>query len=233
MKRRAFLGICAAGAAVGINPALAATLRPRFYARAQLMDESLQPLRAASLAVNRNYIFHYPYAATPCFLLNLDRPALQAVTLKTESGGSYDWPGGVGPGNTIVGYSAICAHRLSYPTRQISFISYRDEAGPARLTRSHVIHCCSEHSEYDPATGARVVGGPAPQPLSAILLEYDKGSDGLYAVGTLGGEMFDQFFAKFEFKLALEYGEQRAQQAISSNTVVSELKNYCKQQVQC
>ena len=49
-----------------------------------------------------------------------------------------------------------------------------------------MIHCCSEHSEYDPATGARVLGGPAPQPLSAILLEHDKSNDYLYAVGTLG-----------------------------------------------
>jgi len=233
VKRRVFLGICAAGAAVGINPAQAATLKPRFYARVQLMDESLQPLRAASLAVNRNYIFHYPYAATPCFLLNLGKPTLQSVTLKTENGGSYEWPGGVGPGNTIVGYSAICAHRLAYPTRQISFISYRDEAGPARLTRSHVIHCCSEHSEYDPATGARVVGGPAPQPLSAILLEYDERNDGLYAIGTLGGEMFDAFFAMFEFKLALEYGEKHAHESVTGTAVVSELRNYCKQQVQC
>jgi Rieske Fe-S protein len=199
----------------------------------QLVDGTRQPLRAASIAANRNYIFHYPYASTPCFLLNLGKPALQAATLHTEQGATYEWPGGVGPGNAIVGYSAICAHRLSYPTRQISFISYRDEAGPARLTRANVIHCCSEHSEYDPASGARVVGGPAPQPLSAILLEYDSRSDALYAVGTLGGEMFDAFFAKFEFKLALEYGEKRAQQQVAGTAVVADLRNYCRQQVQC
>lgn len=234
MQRRDFIKICAAaGAAVGINPALAATLKPRFYSRVLLVDDSGQPLRVASLAVNRNYIFHYPYAATPCFLLNLGKPTPQAVPLHTENGASYEWPGGVGPGNAIVGYSAICAHRLSYPTRQISFISYRDQAGPAKLTRSNVIHCCSEHSEYDPATGARVVGGPAPQPLSAILLEYDKNSASLFAVGTLGGEMFNAFFAKYEFKLALEYGEKRAHQSVTGTAVVSELKNYCRQQVQC
>ncbi len=234
MKRRDFISICAAGAALGINPTLAAAnLRPRFYARVQLLDESQRPLRAGSLAVSRNYIFHYPYAATPCFLLNLGKSTLQSVTLKTENGGSYEWPGGVGPGNAIVGYSAICAHWMSYPTRQITFISYRDKAGPAKLTRSNVIHCCSEHSEYDPATGARVVGGPAPQPLAAILLEHDRKTDALYAVGTLGGEMFDAFFTKFKFKLELEYGNKHAQQAVSGNTVVSELGNYCKQQVLC
>jgi hypothetical protein len=122
---------------------------------------------------------------------------------------------------------------MSYPTRQISFISYRDQAGPSRLTRSNVIHCCSEHSEYDPTSGARVVGGPAPQPLAAILLEHDPKTDSLYAVGTLGGEVYDAFFAKFEFKLALEYGTGRAHQVLSGKTPVSELTHYCKQQVQC
>ena len=234
MQRREFIKICAAGTAVGFEQALAAGgLRPRFYSRVLLVDESSQPLRTASLAAGRNYIFHYPYTATPCFLLNLGKPTPQAVTLKTENGVSYEWPGGVGAGRAIVGYSAICAHRMSYPTRQISFISYRDRAGPSRLTRSNVIHCCSEHSEYDPTTGARVVGGPAPQPLAAILLEHDPKTDGLYAVGTLGGEVYEAFFAKFEFKLALEYGAGRAQQVISGKTIVSELTHYCKQQVQC
>ena len=233
MQRREFIGMCAAGAALSLNPALAANLKPHFYARVQLTDELRQPLRAAQLAPNRNYIFNYPYAATPCFLLNLDRPAQQPVLLATEQGGQYEWPGGVGPNHSIVGYSAICAHRLSYPTRQISFIAYRDQAGPTRLARGHVIHCCSEHSEYDPATGARVVGGPAPQPLATIVLEYDAASDALYAVGTLGGEMHDQFFAKYGFKLALEYGEKRAQQPVTGTAVVSELSSYCKQQVRC
>lgn len=233
MHRRAFIGMCTAAAAAGISPALAASLRPRFYTRVQLVDAARQPLRAASLAANRNYIFHYPYAATPCFLLDLGKPTRQAVTLKTEQGANYEWPGGVGPRGAIVGYSAICAHRLSYPTRQISFISYRGDAGPAKLTHSGAIHCCSEHSEYDPATGAHVMGGPAPQPLAAILLEYDSRNDGLYAVGTLGGEMFEAFFAKFEFKLALEYGDKRAQQPVAGAAVVSELQNYCRQQVVC
>lgn len=234
MQRREFIKICAAAGALGTRPALAAAdLRPHFYTRVQLTDEFRQPLRASQIAAGRNYIFHYPYAATPCFLLNLGKATPQAVTLKTENGASYEWPGGVGPGGAIVGYSAICAHRLSYPTRQISFISYRDQAGPSKLTRSNVIHCCSEHSEYDPASGARVVGGPAPQPLAAILLEHDARTDGLFAVGTLGGEVYEAFFARFEFKLALEYGDKRAHQAVTGATVVSELKNYCKQQVQC
>src|SRR5688572_20809045 len=128
MKRRDFIGICAATGALAAHPVLAAAdLRPRFYTRVQLLHESRRALRASDLAPNRNYIFHYPYESTPCFLLNLGKPARQPVTLKTEAGVSYDWPGGIGPNNAIVSYSAICAHQLTYPTRQISFISFRDK----------------------------------------------------------------------------------------------------------
>jgi len=234
MERREFIKACAATCAIGASEALSAQdLKPRFYSRVQLTGETGQPLRAGSLVAGRNYIFHYPFEATPCFLLNLGKPTIRDVQLKTENGSAYQWPGGVGPDRSIVGFSAICAHRLSYPTRQISFISYREKSTASATTRPNVIHCCSEHSEYDPAAGAKVVGGPAPQPLSAILLEHDAKSDGLVAVGTLGGEMYDAFFAKFEFRLALEHGGGSPRRQVAERAVVKELKDYCKQQVRC
>jgi Rieske Fe-S protein len=234
MERRAFIKACAATCALAAPDVLPASdLKPHFYSRVQLIDDRGQPLRAADLVTGRNYIFHYPFEATPCFLLNLGKPTVREVDLKTENGAPYRWPGGVGANRAIVGFSAICAHRMSYPTRQISFISYREKSTASATTHPNVIHCCSEHSEYDPASGARVVGGPAPQPLSAILLEYDAKSDGLAAVGTLGGEMFDAFFAKFEFKLALERGNKGLRQPAAGRTVVNELEQYCKQQVRC
>jgi len=234
MERRDFLKACAATCAFGAPDVLAASdLKPRFYSRAQLMGETGRPMRASELVVDRNYIFHYPFESTPCFLLNLGKPTGQDVELKTENGGAYKWPGGVGPKRAIVGFSAICAHRLNYPTPQISFISYRDKATASATARANRIHCCSEHSEYDPASGAKVVSGPAPQPLCAILLEYDPKTDGLVAAGTLGGELFDAFFAKFEFKLALDHGGSRAKQRVADRAVVKELQNFCKQQVRC
>ncbi len=95
-----------------------------------------------------------------------------------------------------------------------------------------MIHCCSEHSQYDPADGGRVLAGPAPQPLAAILLDYDRGADELYAVGTVGGEMFADFFAKYEMRLALEHGD-RAKSPVRDACVVKELEAYCRQQVKC
>jgi Rieske Fe-S protein len=230
MHRRDFMLACAASALGAPLPALG-DASPRLYSRARLVDPSGKPLKARGLAANRNFIFHYPFAGTPCFLLNLGRPTKARARLKTADAQSYEWPGGAGADHSIVAYSAICAHRLTYPTREISFISYREEKS-AGSKFAHVIHCCSEHSQYDPAEGAKVLAGPAPQPLAAILLDYDAESDGLYATGTLGGEMFNEFFAKYEFRLTLDF-RGRPRTAVEGSCVVSELTDYCRQQVKC
>src|SRR4051812_20682458 len=196
MERRDFVKFCAA--TVLVPGPVAADSSPRFYSRARLVDESGGVVRAREIPVNQNLIFHYPFAATPCFLLNLGAPAGGGGTLKTAANEPYEWKGGVGPARSVVAYSGLCAHNLSYSTRDISFISFRAEKS-ARNKHAAVIHCCSEHSQYDPAQGAKVVAGPAPQPLAAILLEHDPASDALYAVGTLGGEMFNDFFQKYDF----------------------------------
>ncbi len=232
MQRRRFISACAVSAVTASMSSLAQeNAKPRFYGRARLVDPNGRPLRVAALAANRNYIFHYPFAGTPCFLLNLGKPAKARASLKTADAKSYEWQGGVGPGASIVAYSAICAHKLTYPTRDISFISYRAEAS-VQNRFSQVIHCCSEHSQYDPAEGGKVLAGPAPQPLAAILLDHDGVRDELHAVGTLGGEMFSDFFSKFEFRLAVEHGG-KAQSAVEGACVVRELTQYCRQQVKC
>ena len=233
MNRRDFIRLSATGCAVANIAELSA--RPhggiKRYERAQLVDPFGSPIRPSQLVVDRAYIFHYPFAGTPCFLLNLGRPVRGADPFRTADDRTYQWEGGVGPQQSVVVYSVICAHRLNYPTREISFINYRVEASP-RTKTAKVIHCCSEHSQYDPAAGARVLSGPAPQPLAAIALDFDRTTDTVFATGTLGGELFDEFFAKFAFKLALEHGSE-ARSAIARTAVVRELTQYCKQQVKC
>lgn len=233
MERRDFLTACAAAALGASSLADAKDLQPRFYSRSRLLLTARQPVRASTLASGRNYIFHYPFEGTPCFLIDLGKPTVQKVALRTESGAGYEWPGGVGPQRSIVAYSAICSHRLTYPTRQISFISYRDASSASPVSRPNTIHCCSEHSQYDPASGARVLKGPAPQPLSAILLEYEPASDGLYALGTLGGELFNAFFEKYALRLELDYGTGKPRQRVGAQTLLTELESFCKQQVRC
>jgi hypothetical protein len=101
-----------------------------------------------------------------------------------------------------------------------------------RRRKGRVIACCSDRSVYDPAAGARVVSGPAPQPLATILLEHDKKTDEIFAVGTFGGEMFNEFFRKYEFRLQLEVGP-RAKNAVEGTAVVRELESYSTQWAKC
>lgn len=225
--------LCAASCAASSlpTPAGAQASKARLYAKAKLVDERGDPIRAAALRPGVNYVFEYPFAATPCFLLRLPKPALAGVDLRTESGQSYRWEGGTGPERTIVAYSAICAHKLTYPSKQVSFIGYRNAPSPV-AGNGQVITCCSDRSVYDPYAGARVVAGPAPQPLATILLEHDAKADELFAAGTFGGEMFDKFFEKFGFRLQLEMGE-RAKAAVRDRAVVKELAAYSSQWAQC
>jgi arsenite oxidase small subunit len=232
VERRDFIKACALGTAAASLQALAQSdAKPRMYHRTLLTGAGGTPLKSREIPANTNLIFHYPFAATPCFLLNLGNPVRTGARLRTADARSYEWQGGVGAQASIVAYSAICAHRLTYPTRDISFISFRAEKTPTSRY-SRVIHCCSEHSQYDPAGGAKVLAGPARQPLAAILLDYDAGTDELWAVGTLGGEMFNDFFKKFEFRLALEHGGS-ARRPVEGSCEVVDLANYCRQQVKC
>ena len=235
MERRSFLESCAAlggAATLGAWSAAAADVEPRRYARARLVDVHGEPLKARALAADTNYVFNYPYASTPCFLLNLREPVGAAAKLRREDGATYAWQGGIGPDRAIVSFSAICAHKLAYPTRDVSFIRYQRERSATSDAR--VIHCCADHSVYDPLGGARVVAGPAPQPLAAILLEYDPAHDEIDAVGTLGAEQFDAFFRKYDFKLAMDYGSAaRARAPVAGRAVVRELAEFCRNTISC
>lgn len=238
MDRRDFVEGCALGAgalAAGLGTAgWAAQASPHSYARALLVDELGDPVKASRLKPQTNYVFHYPFEATPVFLLDLGKPAMP-VSLKTKGQQDYQWPGGVGPGRRLVAFSAICAHQLVYPTKDLSFISFRKGAALNPKTPSKgndLIHCCADHSQYDPARGAQVLGGPAEQPLCAVLLEHDAQADSLTATGTLGGELFDEFFRKYEVKLSLDVGP-KARQAVSGRSTVRELERFCRNPIRC
>ena len=214
VDRRKFLKICAgAGAAVAASPSLlaqpAGELRPG--ERVRLVGPSGHALNPRSLTVGRSYVFHYPYVTTPCFLIDLGSPAEPGEDLLTSEGEAYRWTGGVGPNRSIVAFSAICAHKMSYPTRSVSFIDYRhkpvsgDGSGSNWWDRGQVIYCCSEGSVYDPRDGARVMAGPAPQPLAAVSLEFHEEGETLFATGIYGGDMLESFLDKFGFQIALAH----------------------------
>ena len=234
MDRRGFLESCTAGAACASAaagfPAWAANAQPRTYARVLLVNERGDPFKAKDLKPQLNYVFHYPFEATPVFLLDLGKP-VASNTLTTEDRSAYSWPGGVGRNRSVVAFSAICAHQLVYPTRDVSFISFR-KTRAQRGVQDGLIHCCAEHSQYDPARGAQVLSGPARQPLCAVLLQHDAAADTLTAYATLGGELFDEFFRKYAMKLSLDVGP-KARNAVAGQSVVRELEKFCRNAIQC
>ena len=235
VSRRGFLKLCAStGALVASSPSLLANSTPERVPAppATLVDATGSPLRLDQLAVGESYVFHYPFVSTPCFLIDLGKPALPQERLEMDDGRSYRWRGGVGPQRSVVAFSAICAHRMSYPTPTVSFIHYRH--GPMAFTnkdytptqREQVIYCCSEGSVYDPAEGCRVLGGPAPQPLAAVDLAFDEQTGELRALGTYGGDMFERFFEKFGFQLALQQGSEAIRSPAGPTTTVLPLREY-------
>lgn len=225
-ERRVFLSACSASlVAVASQWVSAQTFtgtsassatsgkRDRRYARSILADEQGRAVRASSLMPLTNYLFQYPFVATPCLLLNLDRDV-----------------GGVGLRKSIVAFSAICSHKLAYPAKEVSFIRF--QANASSRSEAQRIHCCADHSVYDPARGAAVVTGPAPLPLAAITLEFNPRDDTLAAVGTSGTDQFDAFFTKYEFKLNMEFqGSPRS--PVASQTRLQELAQYCRNVAQC
>jgi Rieske Fe-S protein len=240
-SRRGFFKTCLATATlVAANPALVARAGPvRQYNRVLLVDHQGEPVTSNMLSGGGAFLFHYPYITTPCFLMDIGREAPAIRDLQMDNGESYTWQGGSGPGASLVAFSAICAHKLSYPTRSISFINYRpgntrfmDDEEQVR-ERSQVIYCCSERSVYDPARGAAVIGGPARQPLTAVELEYDDQADHYYATGTRGGELYEEFFQRFEFRVALEHGVDDVRTLSEEKAEVLSQENYSSQPVSC
>ena len=243
LPRRRFVKLCATtAAAVSAAPQLlarATTGTLRHYERVRLANADGSPLKASTLEAGSGHIFNYPYRTTPCFLLHLGRAVEIPVELRTHTGESYIWPGGVGPGRSVVAFSAICAHRMTHPAKSVSFINYRHETVRFRdreqvlRQRGGVILCCSERSVYDPARGAAVLGGPADQPLCTIVLEYDAGEDALFALGSQGGEMFHRFFDAFTHRLQLEWGTGDVREMVHDQARVYGVEDYSRTRMLC
>ena len=105
MERRQFLSGCALlGGAASMVPladwqGARAQEAPRVYARTRLIDVHGRPIQPGQLALETNYVFHYPYAATPCLLLKLARPVAAPAALKRQDGSEYAWRGDHGQWN--------------------------------------------------------------------------------------------------------------------------------------
>ena len=240
INRRGFLKTCMTTATIiSTNPSVLAgqtgSITP--YNKVLIKQENGQPLNSRGLESNNGFVFHYPYVTTPCFLVDLGKPVLHDNEERQQS--EDFWPGGVGQNNSIVAFSAICSHKLSYPTRTASFISFRSEKVSFRNSRNEpetgtqLIHCCSERSVYDPSKGAKVIGGPAPVALTAIALEYDPITDQIFATGTSGIEQYQQFFEKFSYRIKLEYQIERIEQLAETFSMAYPADTFSTNRIQC
>lgn len=206
-----------------------------------LVDQKDAPLNIASLAIGSSHIFSYPYVTTPCFLIRLNpieaSKGSGQAELTDRAGNTYQWQGGAGPDHSLVAFSAICTHKMSHPAKPISHLNFRAEekeffTKDGKKNQSQVIMCCSEHSLYDPSDGARVLSGPATQPLAAIALSVSEKGE-ISATGSYGGNMYDAFLAKFGFRLAMETGVLDARALIGETSKAIPAENYSRQQIKC
>ena len=235
MDRRAFVRLCSSTLAIGASTStLLAQSGGVVHHYKQVVlttGQEGKPLKASALEPGITHIFHYPFAGTPCFLIDLGKPAEGAV-LKSADGQTYNWPGGVGKEHSVVAFSAICPHQLSYPSKRQSFINYVH--GNSKVAgRSRVIVCCAHHSVYDPTQGGKAIAGPAPKPLTTILLEHDARSDSLRAIGTYGDELFDDYFRAYKRELIEEFGRGAAKQEVQDSALVLPLTSYTQKQIRC
>jgi len=136
------------------------------------------------------FFFAYPLTNEPCFLIDFSKlNGNKDVSFQNPYYG--DFPinqnfkeiSGVGPNNSICAFSAVCVHLGCQLPAQVLTSS---PANPGLNPSTSILHCPCHGSMYKLDEGGIVVGGPAPRPLPAVLLEYDDSTGDIYAVGNNG-----------------------------------------------
>jgi len=240
MNRRNFIKLCAVtGTFVSVTPSI---FNQKLYAhdgrlyeayeKVLLTDEDGNAIKASSLKKNEVYVFKYPHKGTPCFLINLDEKCDTKVPLKTAEGEEYVWEEGCGKDKSIVAYSAICSHSLTHPTKSESFITYVPKDKQTVGVPGTIV-CSSHISSFDPKQGGKVLGGPADQPIAAVVLEHNEKDDTLTAVGVLGGDKFHDYFKAFKTEMKKEFGKKRkAKKLVKVSVPTVALSKYTKEIIQ-
>lgn len=219
MKRRTFIKLCGGTAVLlGTRPdlLLANGSSSKTYQQVGLVDAAGQPFKVDALAGSDGFIFHYPYQSTPALLLDLGRAV----------------PGGVGPGSSIVAFTAICPHQLAYPKAALSAFNYQ----PGKSTtagREQAITCCLHGSAFDPADAGKVIAGPAPRPLTVIELAYDVSSGALSALGTRGADIYPEFFRAFKRELRQQFGRSGYKDEAQGQARTIPASEFSAQRVSC
>jgi Rieske Fe-S protein len=146
------------------------------YPKIQLLYSDGTPILASSYRYASSstalIVFNYPLDNEPNLLLNLASAA----------------PGGVGPNNSLVAFSAVCQHLGCTPP----FISYYPPGACGGYNGGAAfIHCVCHGSTYNPAVqapggGASIITGPAVSALPQVVLQWDPTTDEVFAAGVVG-----------------------------------------------
>lgn len=227
VDRRDFVKVCVGGSVLAMANWDSLVLAGGFEAfpAAILTNKIGIPLKGAEIPTGEALVFSYPVAGVPCFLINLGEKTTRANPKLAGEQGEYDWAGGVGPHGQFVAYVAICTHQMSYPVQEVSFLRYAQDGSSLANAPKRII-CCAHSSVFDPAEGARPVGGPATFPLLPVRLAYDPVSDELSADGIIGMDFIKRFFRTYKRDLIAKYGPGGYRQPIEGKTVAMPLSQY-------
>jgi Rieske Fe-S protein len=146
------------------------------FPRVQLLYSDGTPVLASSYRYPTEstdlIVFNYPLDNEPNLLLNLPTSA----------------PGGIGPNQSIVAFSAVCQHLGCIPP----FISYYPPGACGSFNSGRAfIHCVCHGSTYNPAVaapggGAAIITGPTVSPLPQVVLLWDQTTDEVFAADLVG-----------------------------------------------
>lgn len=232
LKNSAFASVAFAGGFIFINDARAADLQVTKYKKALLVDQAGKPLWFDTMAKDAAYMFNYPFASTPNFLLMLDLP-VKPMTYSTNEGKTYDAPGGLGKDRTLVAYSAICPHQWSYPTKEFSVINYYNKKEQGCASGVQLIKCCAHMSIFDPKICGKKIDGPAENHMSMVVLEADEKTKQIFAIGVAGRDQYTEFFDLFKKELRAEYGSAAASKAEVEKAQVLRMDKYSANVIKC
>ena len=184
------------------------------------------------LAPKTNYVFQYPlrgHAVLPA----QPRPAGGAppTAYCAPTARRYAWTGGVGPAHSS--FRSRRSARTSSPIRRATSRSSASSGALADLRRQRD-PLLRRPQRLRSRRGRARRRGPAPQPLAAILLEYDGATDERRGAGHRRRRAVRCVLP--EVRLQADDGVRPGQGAampVGATTVVRELTQYCRQTIQC
>jgi arsenite oxidase small subunit len=128
----------------------------------------LKAINAKSLQLLKPLVFDYPVAGASNIIVKLG--------VKADNG--------IGPDGDIVAFSRICQHQgctysFSPPLNQTT----SNYGVSTTISNPPQGYCPCHGSIYDFVHNGAVIGGPAPNPVPRVLLEYDQATGDIYVVG--------------------------------------------------